>query len=248
MNRCNMEEKRRLPVSGGYNFRDLGGYRTREGREVVWGRVFRSDELHRLTDDDLAYLSAIPLRTLVDFRAPQEIEHAPDRFPASLTQCCMLPIAPGNLSAGLPDLSGVDAHTVRKKMREMNELFVTDAVCLEQYRRFFGLLQDEASAPLMFHCSAGKDRTGMGAALFLAALGVDEETILADYMLSERYLGDKYTPLVTRYPGLKPVFEVHAEYLQAGLTRVRTTYGTMEQFLQGVLSVDTEKMRQLYLK
>lgn len=73
----------------------------------------------------------------------------------------------------------------------MNTLLVTDPLCISRYRKLFSLLQNEENIPLMFHCSAGKDRTGMAAALVLSSLGVDEETILDDYLLSNFYLADK---------------------------------------------------------
>lgn len=75
-----------LPMAGGYNFRDLGGYKTQDGRRVKWGKIFRSDDLHNLNDADLAYLASIPLVSIVDFRSEKEMMQAPDKNPVSVKQ------------------------------------------------------------------------------------------------------------------------------------------------------------------
>jgi len=152
--------ERHLPISGGFNFRDLGGYRNTEGRYVKWGRILRSDDLHHLTPEDLNYLGSIPLISVVDFRSAQEMEEAPDRIPTTATGYAAS-ITPGNL------MSAMDGDMLRpgradSLMREMNRLLVSDPDAIGQYILLFQLLQNEKEVPLMFHCSAGKDRTGMG--------------------------------------------------------------------------------------
>lgn len=237
--------ERHLPMTGGYNFRDLGGYKTTNGKYVKWGKVFRSDDLHNLTDADLKYLSSIPLISIVDFRAAEEIEKAPDKLPASVRERYELSIAPGDLMSfeRISDMS----MPMDSLMREMNRLLVSDTTCIEQYRTYFKLLQNEEDVPLMFHCSAGKDRTGMGAALFLLSLGVDEDTVVKDYLLSNIYLGDKYTAIITQYPHMKPLMEVRADYLEAGIDEIKKRYGSVDNYLVKTLGVDLDKMKELYL-
>lgn len=237
---------RHLPLKGGFNFRDLGGYRTTDGKTVKWGKVFRSDEMHNLTQADLDYLNQIPLHTVVDFRSEGEIKSAPDKIPPSVKTRFELIINPGSHSSSSnPGVFGDDAGEVF--MEELNRSFITDPVIIDQYKTFFGLLQDEKNVPLLFHCTAGKDRTGMGAALFLASLGVDEQTIFEDYLLSNRYLEKKYKAITDSIPSLKALFEVRLQYLQAGFDQIKKDHESVENFLQNTLCVDLKRMRQLYL-
>lgn len=239
---------RHLPMTGGYNFRDLGGYRTTDGKFVKWGKVFRSDDLHHLTDADLHYLSAITLISVVDFRSEEEITLLPDVNPSSVKENYKYSISPGDLMAAVrTDMNKLTASSVDTLMMNMNVLLVSDSSCIKRYKDFFALLQNEADVPLLFHCSAGKDRTGMGAALFLSALGVDEQTILKDYLLSNNYLASKYAKYKEEYPKLAALFEVKPEFLQAGLDKIKKDHGSVENYLVNVLNVDIQKMKNTYL-
>lgn len=239
---------RHLPMTGGYNFRDMGGYKNTEGRYVKWGKVFRSDDLHNLTDSDLKYLAAIPLVSIVDFRSSEEMEMAADKNPVSVKANYPYSINPGNLmDAVKKDVSKITTEEADRLMMDMNILLVSDTACIKRYKDFFALLQNEDDAPLMFHCSAGKDRTGMAAALFLSSLGVNEQTIVKDYLLSNTYLANKYAMLKAENPAMKSFFEVKPEFLQAGLDKVKNDYGSVENFLTKVLNVDIQKMREKYL-
>lgn len=240
--------ERHLPMTGGYNYRDLGGYKTTDGKYIKWGKIFRSDDLHNLTDIDLKFLSSIPLISIVDFRSEQEMASAPDKNPSSVKTNYAYSISPGNLMAAVTsDISKLTAEYADTLMMQMNELLVIDSACINQYRKFFALLQDEGNIPLMFHCSAGKDRTGMGAALILFTLGVDEQTIVEDYLASNIYLADKYAKYKSENPALTPLFEVKSQFLQAGLNRIKKDYGSVEEFLTKALDVDIQKMREIYL-
>lgn len=235
-----------LPMTGGYNFRDLGGIKTVDGRYIKWGKLFRSDDLHNLLDTDLSYLSSIPLISIVDFRSEEEMTKAPDKIPASVKEDYKYSISPGNLMDA-KNLMKLSEQQLDSAMMDMNILLVTDTACINEYKKFFSLLQDENEIPLMYHCSAGKDRTGMATALILYALGVDEKTIADDYLLSNVYLGDKYAEYKTKYPNLKPLFEVKPEFLKAGIDRIKKDHKTVENYLTNVLGVDIQKMKDIYL-
>lgn len=239
------EGKRHLPLQGGYNFRDLGGYRTTDGHYVKWRMILRSDDLSGLTADDVVLLDGIPVRTVVDFRSPSEVSQAPDRQLSGPTARYELPISPGDLSdaGGFMSLS---ADSLRSYMRLMNEEMVSRPEFVAQFRELFRLLQEEGNAPLLFHCTAGKDRTGMGAALVLYALGVDEATVMEDYLLSNEYILRKYEGLLSEYPNLEPVFTVRSEYLLAGIDRIRRDHGSVEAFLENELGTDLGKLRKMY--
>lgn len=238
--------ERQLPLSGGYNFRDIGGYRTSDGRYVKWGKILRSDDLSALTPGDLTYLASIPIRSVVDFRSKQEIDMAQDKIPLKDTKYYQLSIEPGNLN-DLRNFVNLKSDDVEDKMKVMNEYFVTQEDAIAQWKEFFRILQQDGDEPLVFHCSAGKDRTGMAAALTLLALGVPEQTVMDDYMLSNRYLTGKYKEYIDLYPQLKSLFLVKPEFLQAGLDKMKKEYGSAEKFLTDKLGVDIDQLRAKYL-
>ncbi len=235
-----------LPMTGGFNFRDLGGIKTKDGHFVKWGKIFRSDDLHNLTDADLNYLASIPLISIVDFRSESEVSQLPDKVPSSVVKDYPYHITPGNLTAS-SDLSQFNVSDMDSVMMSINKLLVTDSTAIKRYKDFFALLQNEKDVPLMFHCTAGKDRTGMGAALVLFALGVDEDTIMDDHLLSNIYLKDKYAKYVAQYPELEPLFGVKSQYLQAGINEIKETYGSIDNYLENTLAVDIPRFREMYL-
>lgn len=238
--------ERHLPMEGGFNFRDLGGRKTKDGRFVKWGKIFRSDDLHSLTENDLDYLTSIPLISIVDFRSETEMSQAPDKIPSSVEEDYPYSISPGNLTASrdLPVISKLNIDSI---MIDINKTLVTSPAAVKSYKDFFALLQNEKKVPLMFHCSAGKDRTGMGAALILLALGVDEETVMQDYLLSNIYLKDKYAGYIEQYPTLKSLFSVKYEFLKAGIEQIKETYGSVDNYLENTLEVNIPTFREMYL-
>lgn len=179
--------ERLLPLQGGRNFRDLGGYRTVDGRHVKWGLLFRSGSMHGLTDADYAALEKRGIRVVCDFRDTRERAAEPVSWPA--------PDAPRVLSdeyrldmAGF--LPGGDMNTWTPETARAAMIASYPRMLVQfhgQYRRMFDELL-AGHAPLAFNCSAGKDRTGIAAALLLTALGVPRETAIQDYLLTNRYL------------------------------------------------------------
>lgn len=239
--------ERHLPMTGGYNFRDLGGFRTKEGRHIKWGKLFRADELSNLTEDDLKYLASIPITSVIDFRAQAEARRSPDRLPPTVHFTYPIAITPGNLSK-----EGIQANMLKTNidthMKHMNRLLVSDPVCVRAFRIFFAIVQNNLSAPLIFHCSAGKDRAGMAAALVLFALGVDEETVMEDYLASKIYLSDKYAAFIEKHPRAESIFTVKRMFLQAGINQIKRDHGSIMNFLTKELKVDIVRMRRIYLE
>lgn len=231
-----------LPMDGGYNFRDLGGIKTKDGRYVKWDKFIRSDELGKLTNKDLGYLASFPLTTVVDFRRPDEITKLPDILPTSVKNYVELNITSANLKPGSSTI-----EDVRDWMIFINEELVTDTTIQNTYKEFFKLAQDEKNVPLLFHCSAGKDRTGMGAALILFALNVDEDIIFKEHMLSNKYLVEKYKPIIDKNPELKPQFEVQEAYFKVAIDRIKKDHGSVDNYLTNILGVDIPKFREMYL-
>jgi protein-tyrosine phosphatase len=231
--------ERLLPMEGAYNVRDMGGYKTAEGKTVKWGRVFRTGSLNTLTFNDTEYLENIGIKTVVDFRDDTEKLLSPDKHPSSVADYLEYPITAGSIMQIF--------QTADENMRTLvdtNKLFVTDFQ--DEYKKFFEALSDESKAPLLFHCSAGKDRAGFAAAMFLSALGVDRETIMEDYMLSAVYVEEKYASLASIFPRLAPTLTVYKEYIEAAFETIDKEYGGVENYLREQLNVDLELMRAIY--
>ena len=244
---------RQLPMVGQSNFRDLGGYKTKDGRRVKWGLVFRSGKCNSLTEDDLAYLATIPLKTVIDFRSSSEQKAEPDKVPTTTVNCINYPIEPGNLSS--IDVAYVirrgDVEGAKQYLVAGNREFVISFQA--EYKSFFEMLMETDKTPLMFHCTAGKDRAGFAAALFLAALGVERETIIEDYMLTNELTGVTMEAMKALYGDNKMaecmyyISSVQKEYIEMALTTIDENYGGMDKFLVQQLGVDVEKLRKLYL-
>jgi protein-tyrosine phosphatase len=235
------EKQRILPLEALFNVRELGGYPAFEGRRVKWGLLYRSGDLYTLTDGDRVFLEERGIRTVVDFRGPHERARSPDKAIGTVEKTWELTIDAGNMM----DLSGMQAGASGEGMMgDLYRVLVDEATAV--YRQFFRLLADTHAAPLLFHCSAGKDRTGLAAALILFALGTDRETVFADYELSTACLKDKYRAIINEKPHLEPLMTVRRSYLEAALERIDSRYGGPEQYLRRELGADIEALRELY--
>ena len=238
--------ERHLPMAGGYNFRDIGGFPGADGKRVVWGKLFRTDGLDNLTDADCAYLASIPVRSVVDFRTDEEVGRSPDKKPGSVTNAMHLPIAPGHMSNSatktLESYENPDDF-----MLDMYRDLALDESIAGTYRNFFAILQEDANLPLIFHCAAGKDRTGFAAALILHALGVDKRIILAEHEASNKYLGNKYASYIQKYPHLKELFSVKEAFIEEAFGLLESKHGSLTAYLETILDVDIDAMRQRFL-
>lgn len=231
-----------LPIEGAYNVRDLGGYEAAGGKTVKWRTVIRSGDLNHLTDADLEYFASIPVVSYVDFRDSVEIANAPDRRPSTLKHDYLLSIEAGSVI----EMKDVRQGNTDDLLTEGNRMFVRQFQ--PQFREFFRILQEPSNTPLLFHCSAGKDRTGFAAAMFLSALGVDRETVIADYLMSAELVREKYAEEVTRYPEIAPLMTVHRRYIEGAFEVIDNEYGGVEKYLTEQLGVDIRLMRELYLE
>lgn len=238
----NTEYSRVLPLEGAYNVRDLGGYEAADGKTVKWRTVIRSGDLNRLTDADVTYLASIPIVSYVDFRDSTEVANAPDRRPSTLKNDYLLSIEAGSVV----EMKDIREGNTGDLLSMGNRMFVRDFQ--PQFREFFRIVQDRSSTPLLFHCSAGKDRTGFAAAMFLSALGVDRETIIEDYLMSADLVKEKYAEDVEKYPEIAPLMTVHRRYIEAAFEIIDAEYGGVEKYLTEQLGVGIPLMRQLYLE
>lgn len=172
-------------LEGARNCRDLGGYPTAGGRHVRTGALYRSDRLSTLTPDDLEELGGRGIRTVVDFRAGPEVERDRSRLWPDVTSHISLPV--GDTVDG--DISMVD-QIFEGRLRSVSEDDMTELYLKmigtygERFAQLVAIAADIDHLPMLFHCTAGKDRSGIASALLLEALGVDRETVLDDYCLS----------------------------------------------------------------
>ncbi|MCD7962148.1 MAG: tyrosine-protein phosphatase [Rikenellaceae bacterium] len=194
----------------------------------------------------MEYLASIPIKTIVDFRAASEINSAPDKMPVSVQERYELSISPGNLQ-DIIMRGDITQDNLETAMTDMYKLMVTDNDCVKQFREFFNLLKNEGNLPLLYHCTAGKVRTGIASALLLSALGVDRETVTEDYLLSNKYVSVKYAAYIEQFPVLKPVFEVRGPYLDAAFDKIEQEYGSLNYFITDILDTDIERLREIYL-
>jgi protein-tyrosine phosphatase len=176
-----------LPLEGGRNFRDLGGYETEDGRHVRWGRLFRSGALAQLTLSDYRHISSLGIRVICDFRSKAERADEPTRWladpaPRFLAWDGAIQEEESPLIAALA-ADDASQEMVREAMAELYRHI--PYVFADRYRELLEVLES-GEAPLAFHCSAGKDRAGVAAALLLTALGVQRETIVEDYAMSDK--------------------------------------------------------------
>jgi Protein tyrosine/serine phosphatase len=235
-----MANVRLLPIEGAYNVRDMGGYNAADGKKVKWGMVFRSGDLNLLTENDLILLNSIQIKTFIDFRDSAEVVSAPDKTPASLVHAYHFPIEIGSII----EFKKITEENVANVLVEGNRNLVRynqDAYC-----QFFNVLQHKEEAPVLFHCSAGKDRAGLGAALFLSSLGVDKETIIEDYLLTNEYIKDKYARIIEENPIMQPLLEARREYIEAAFETIDKEFEGMDNYLTKNLGIDIKKMRELY--
>ncbi|MEV8638324.1 tyrosine-protein phosphatase [Streptosporangium sp. NPDC051023] len=160
-----------------HNFRDVGGYPTEDGLQVRWRRLYRSDSLHRLADDDLERFTSLGVRTVIDLRHPEEIErkgrvpHGPRYHNLSVEHRFWNVERDYDPEVGMPRFFADRYHEVAEDGR----VEIRDAL---------EVIAEEDNAPVVVHCAAGKDRTGVLTALVLRLLGVSEEDVIADYALT----------------------------------------------------------------
>jgi len=231
-------------LQGASNFRDVGGYHTQDQRRVKTGQVFRSDHLAGLTASDLLHLERMGIRHSLDFRGVAECAATPYNIPG--VQRVALNIEP-TVIARMQALvaQGVVPSTEETVdlMRETYRDFVNRNATT--FGRFLKHLLEEPT-PQVFHCTAGKDRTGFGAALLLSALGVDRATIEHDYLLTNQlYRRDPRMEGNGHPHVMKVLWQVQPEFLHAAFDAVDTQHGGMQNYLHGAIGLSTQELAEL---
>lgn len=236
---------RPLPFEGASNFRDLGGYTGHAGQTVRWRQLFRSDHLGALTAADQLLLDRIGLARVIDFRGERERAAEPNRLPDALQQS--LAIEP-TVVQRMQDLgSRGEALTVPVVTELMKDLY--RALVLYQSHRYAAFFQTllNAPGPVVFHCTAGKDRTGYAAALFLLSLGVPREVVLQDYLLTNTLYRRPAYPASHELPAdaLAVLWRVQSGFLDAAFEAVDAQFGGLDHYLRDALGLGAAERREL---
>jgi protein-tyrosine phosphatase len=241
------EWTRRLAWEGCRNARDLGGYRTRDGRETRWGAVVRSDSLAALTPAGRAALADYGVRTIIDLRLPDELDQQPNPYAEpgdhGITYRNVSMIDP---AAGFPP----DTFTLAENYLWMLDRFRAPVA------QVMAAIADAPDGGVLIHCAAGKDRTGLISALLLALVDVPAATIAADYALTAEYLRPRDEEWLANGPGeraereaLLAKFTPSAEVMLEVLDNLPRRYGGIEQYLTvaGVTPADVDRLRDRLL-
>lgn len=233
------------------NFRDFGGWETADGAQIARGKLFRSAAFNDASDADIARLDTMNIDFLVDLRRPEERSYEPNRWPGE--KCRSIFSEEGAVGLSLPPhlaallQSDLSPKATRDYMTSLYREIPFDPRLISLYRDWFAELEQGGAG--VIHCAAGKDRTGIGCALTLIALGVDEEAVFADYEFTNAAVDlEKRMPRIQERmeerlarkldpEALRPMLGVEVDYLRASLDEIEAHAGSIESYLSDVLGV-----------
>jgi len=258
------DNERVLNLEKGVNFRELGGYKTTDGKTVKYHKILRSAGLADLSDNDLNFLKNYGLKIDVDFRSKEEIDQKPDKRPEGVRYVWAPVFQEDETKASevqnesyIPEIGG-DPTNGYAHMIDVYRDIITGETAKAAYRKFFNqlLLNTGEDDVLLFHCSAGKDRTGMGAVFFLQALGVPFETITQDYLLTNKANKEFVTDLLAELESkgytdpdvlnsVKDLMTVHHNYLATAMKTINNTYGNIDKYIKDELKVSASEINSL---
>lgn len=244
------------------NLRDAGGWPTADGRRVRTGVLFRSTALDRLDDTDAATLAALGIRCVVDFRTRVERESRPDRVLEGVRTLLEDVLAdsaiavPAQMEAFFRSpakaLQFLESGRGDDAMRGAYREFITLPSARRGLSSFYRLLLEEDDLPVLYHCTTGKDRTGWATAALLTLLGVSEEHVYREYLLTNEQLLPALEPLFRRFEEhgaprelLVPVLGVDRSYLDESFRGVREAFGTIEAYFSDGLGITSEEQARL---
>ncbi len=253
-----MEEYRLLPMDGAHNTRELGGYKTVDGKSVKWGMLFRSDKLSSISKTDEEYLKYLGISKIIDFRSEGEKTEDPDIIPAGIDYVEMPINVDGAMRPKIEAvLKGETDKEVKSFLIDANREFVNDYTNV--YENFLRSLIDDGK-PTLFHCTAGKDRAGFAAAITLIALGVSREDVIADYMKTNAFTKERIEEMLsqiklmslyqTDVEILRPLLGVEQIYIETAFEAAEDKYGSLENFIKeglNISDIDIKNLRNQFL-
>ncbi|EHN58260.1 tyrosine-protein phosphatase [Oenococcus kitaharae] len=254
-----MFEKRILNIKGGRNFRDLGGYSTIDNRQVRWGRLFRGAKMADFSARDLKVLKHHKIARVIDFRSLDERLNDPDAYSDSIEEI-ELPLLNEDTTN-----STADANDFRHEPHEFGFAYermmatyrnmVVDEFSQQTLQVFFRYLLDGSQGALLFHCTKGKDRTGLASALFLSAVGVDKETVFRDYALSDQFNQPENEAHLTKMiqqgasdadiDNAKHFIMTDPDYLANAFAAMSEVAGSPQAYLTQIIGLDQDSLAEL---
>ncbi|MCC9044462.1 tyrosine-protein phosphatase [Myroides sp. M-43] len=240
-----------------HNFRDMGGIMNKEGKQIVWGHFFRSGHLSKLKANEFDKVNGLGIKTVIDLRTDKELAKKPDRIPAGISY---------NNVQVYDDSEDMFSKTKKEVLKGKITPIQADSLVMEFYKLYMlenpqfvkGIVDQlfDSDDAVLFHCSAGKDRTGMIGALVLSILEVDREIILSEYMLSNNYRAKEVEKLlklakigkviypkidyqvIENFSWIKPI------YIEAMFRGIEGKYGSMDNYITNGLGISKEKRQQ----
>ena len=250
------ENYRLLPMDGSHNTRELGGYKTTDGKSIKWGMLFRSDKLSDISKADQAYLQNLGIKKIIDFRSKEEKAEDPDIVPKGITYIEMPISVDGAMRSKIEAvLKGETNKEVKSFLIDANKEFVSDYNGV--YEDFLkNLINDDG--PALFHCTAGKDRAGFAAAITLIALGVSKEDVIKDYMKTNQFTEERIEEIIgqielmtlyqTDAEVLRPLLGVEREYIETAFQTAEDEYGSLMNFIRHGLNISDDDLQKLRTK
>ncbi len=248
-------EMRMIPMEGGRNFRDVGGYRTVDGRTVRWKALYRSGSLGNLQKEGMVRLRSMNIRAIIDLRMTAERKRDQSNWLSIAglgywTRDYQLGGDEASLARIFKDPSKLSADSLRAMMTQGYRTMPKELS--PQYRELFARLIAPGKGAVVLNCTAGKDRTGIGTALVLTALGVPYATVREDYLLSNTGLNMEsvqgaISPHLAALPPevIKPLVGVEGAYLDAAFDQLKADYGSVEAYLKKELGIGPAQIAML---
>lgn len=233
-----------LKECGIVNLRELGGLEAKEGFKVKKGCFYRSAPITFKDDFQREAFYQLNLHAILDLRSPYEREKNPDEL---IPHCAYYPISAMDIEnnyQGNFDMSELSQQeSVEDLMHHIKEMYAQLPFHNEAYQKMFELMKTK-QVPFLFHCTAGKDRTGVAAYLILKALGVKDEIILENYLLSNEYRKEENEKLYAylKSDAIRPLMEVKKEYLEAAMQAIQNKYNSFEEFLKQEYQIDEKDL------
>ncbi|MBC1482439.1 tyrosine-protein phosphatase [Listeria sp. FSL L7-1485] len=252
--------ERILPTESVFNFRDMGGYQSKNGKHVRWGQLYRSANLVNINKTDIDLIQKLHIKWICDLRSSSEVAAQPTPEIAGVLNK-HIPIGTAkNEQTEIPELA--DKTIYEPLMGESYRVFVQS---VDGFKEIFNeILNDtKAGLPFVFHCTAGKDRTGVLGALLLTLLDVPEKTIFADYAITNRYqdaILEEMGGIVSLFSNstekidletFRPMAEARPAYLEIAFDEMKKQFGSVENYLEigiGITAEEKAKLQQILLE
>lgn len=268
-----------VPIKGMYNFRDIGGYLTESGKRIKWGKIYRGDHLYNLESIDDSLLEEVGINSIIDLRSAREINDSPNPYIGQTRSVYCDPDAHIAAFAGLIqdadkglsienildnpdiDMTLITQAQAEKQMIQQQHDFVTTESGQTAFKRVLETMLLDDAAPSYQHCRGGKDRTGYSIMLIMAALGVEKELLVEDYLLTKKAREEKNAVYLEEFKKLAgnneeivsylyTFFDTKASFIE-GAFEALDSYGGLDKYLNNEMKLsesDILKLREKYLE